>query len=142
MRVLCVFFFKQKTAYDMRISDWSSDVCSSDLCRSDRARRASGRKANTRKANWRRAGLLRGRLGRLTWSAAVIGAALLAVGELRQSVLFYPVERPFDRVDYQHWVDADGDCRDTRTEVLVLESLEPLRMTADGCGVVAGQIGR
>src|SRR3546814_9135356 len=27
-----VFFFKQKTAYEMRISDWSSDVCSSDLC--------------------------------------------------------------------------------------------------------------
>src|SRR3546814_8995677 len=35
---LCIyvfFFFKQKTAYEMRISDWSSDVCSSDL----RARR-------------------------------------------------------------------------------------------------------
>src|SRR3546814_7211570 len=34
MCVLCVcgfFFFKQKTAYEMRISDWSSDVCSSDL---------------------------------------------------------------------------------------------------------------
>src|SRR3546814_5613087 len=29
--VLFVFFFKQKTAYDMPISDWSSDVCSSDL---------------------------------------------------------------------------------------------------------------
>src|SRR3546814_4237930 len=32
------FFFKQKTAYEMRISDWSSDVCSSDLvgcCRRD-----------------------------------------------------------------------------------------------------------
>src|SRR3546814_5746166 len=28
---LCFFFFKQKTAYEMRISDWSSDVCSSDL---------------------------------------------------------------------------------------------------------------
>src|SRR3546814_10645838 len=29
---LCMFFFfKQKTAYEMRISDWSSDVCSSDL---------------------------------------------------------------------------------------------------------------
>src|SRR3546814_6222786 len=27
----CVFFFKQKSAYEMRISDWSSDVCSSDL---------------------------------------------------------------------------------------------------------------
>src|SRR3546814_2138559 len=33
---MCVFFFffKQKTAYEMRISDWSSDVCSSDLERS------------------------------------------------------------------------------------------------------------
>src|SRR3546814_17014828 len=31
LRVLVFFFFKQKTAYEMRISDWSSDVCSSDL---------------------------------------------------------------------------------------------------------------
>src|SRR3546814_20023271 len=30
---VCFFFFKQKTAYEMRISDWSSDVCSSDLPR-------------------------------------------------------------------------------------------------------------
>src|SRR3546814_9426706 len=29
--VIIIFFFKQKTAYEMRISDWSSDVCSSDL---------------------------------------------------------------------------------------------------------------
>src|SRR3546814_5224216 len=29
--LLFIFFFKQKTAYEMRISDWSSDVCSSDL---------------------------------------------------------------------------------------------------------------
>src|SRR3546814_2048678 len=29
--MLMFFFFKQKTAYEMRISDWSSDVCSSDL---------------------------------------------------------------------------------------------------------------
>src|SRR3546814_8350259 len=28
---LLIFFFKQKTAYEMRMSDWSSDVCSSDL---------------------------------------------------------------------------------------------------------------
>src|SRR3546814_1997207 len=35
---LYFFFFKQKTAYEMRISDWSSDVCSSDL----RTRRAGG----------------------------------------------------------------------------------------------------
>src|SRR3546814_3078796 len=29
--IVFFFFFKQKTAYEMRISDWSSDVCSSDL---------------------------------------------------------------------------------------------------------------
>src|SRR3546814_9909423 len=33
------FFFKQKTAYEMRISDWSSDVCSSDLESGPAARR-------------------------------------------------------------------------------------------------------
>src|SRR3546814_4629378 len=44
-----MFFFKQKTAYEMRISDWSSDVCSSDLTplcparRLDFARRERGR---------------------------------------------------------------------------------------------------
>src|SRR3546814_1750077 len=32
--VILFFFFKHKTAYEMRISDWSSDVCSSDLTRS------------------------------------------------------------------------------------------------------------
>src|SRR3546814_1317707 len=31
MLLVYLFFFKQKTAYEMRISDWSSDVCSSDL---------------------------------------------------------------------------------------------------------------
>src|SRR3546814_8166295 len=35
---VCVFFFKQKTAYEMRISDWSSDVCSSDLDAEQRGR--------------------------------------------------------------------------------------------------------
>src|SRR3546814_7320233 len=51
-----VFFFKQKTAYEMRISDWSSDVCSSDLA--DRRHRprlqqhagGGGRRAGTRQA--------------------------------------------------------------------------------------------
>src|SRR3546814_2107975 len=37
------FFFKQKTAYEMRISDWSSDVCSSDLVIGDLEARPSGR---------------------------------------------------------------------------------------------------
>src|SRR3546814_17787415 len=43
------FFFKQKTAYELRISDWSSDVCSSDLrpraaCRAGARRLGSGRR--------------------------------------------------------------------------------------------------
>src|SRR3546814_10288554 len=38
--VLCsFFFFKQKTAYELRISDWSSDVCSSDLVEPQLVRR-------------------------------------------------------------------------------------------------------
>src|SRR3546814_2874421 len=39
------FFFKQKTAYEMRISDWSSDVCSSDLYASP-ALRSGGRRVS------------------------------------------------------------------------------------------------
>src|SRR3546814_9166824 len=36
MYICCLFFFfKQKTAYELRICDWSSDVCSSDLCALD-----------------------------------------------------------------------------------------------------------
>src|SRR3546814_6718370 len=41
--VSLIFFFKQKTAYEMRISDWSSDVCSSDLARRRRACRPTRR---------------------------------------------------------------------------------------------------
>src|SRR3546814_13760810 len=37
------FFFKQKTAYEMRISDWSSDVCSSDLSGGDISKSATQR---------------------------------------------------------------------------------------------------
>src|SRR3546814_6371897 len=72
---LLFFFFKQKTAYEMRISDWSSDVCSSDLFSSLRVReltlvsyRAAGRedcrafrklrrsRASTRRSEERRVG--------------------------------------------------------------------------------------
>src|SRR3546814_4525164 len=46
-RLVCFFFFKQKTAYEMRISDWSSDVCSSDL----RGRRKLGRREKIKLAH-------------------------------------------------------------------------------------------
>src|SRR3546814_5930067 len=38
-----MFFFKQKTAYEMRISDWSSDVCSSDLVAVQQAQQGAAR---------------------------------------------------------------------------------------------------
>src|SRR3546814_10303861 len=46
----CFFFCKQKTEYEMRISDWSSDVCSSDLPEPDRDchRREKGRRYHRR----------------------------------------------------------------------------------------------
>src|SRR3546814_9499213 len=51
--LLCLcFFFKQKTAYELRISDWSSDVCSSDLVRGvARRRRAHLAHARRRRAD-------------------------------------------------------------------------------------------
>src|SRR3546814_10786964 len=49
-----VFFFKQNTAYEMRISDWSSDVCSSDLSilRGPRPDFLPGADIAPRKVNW------------------------------------------------------------------------------------------
>src|SRR3546814_15894315 len=44
------FFFKQKTAYELRISDWSSDVCSSDLRRKRRRAKRSRLKAQPQRA--------------------------------------------------------------------------------------------
>src|SRR3546814_9181639 len=54
LRIALFFFFKQKTAYELRISDWSSDVCSSDLA-PYQLDRSSG---------WR-----------LTWKPAVLASA-------------------------------------------------------------------
>src|SRR3546814_15982982 len=45
-----VFFFKQKTAYELRISDWSSDVCSSDLCATRVTATSSARSIRARHA--------------------------------------------------------------------------------------------
>src|SRR3546814_4768231 len=67
---VCIFFFKQKTAYEMRISDWSSDVCSSDLItkrnapviprvnnhQNQRANRAPARMATPTRSEERRVG--------------------------------------------------------------------------------------
>src|SRR3546814_5072257 len=54
VRLGIVLLFKQKTAYEMRISDWSSDVCSSDLGGWS-ARRGSPGGTSARSRPWRRA---------------------------------------------------------------------------------------
>lgn len=46
---------------------------------------------------------------------------------------------PFRRDDYGVWADADGNCRDTRAEVLIRESRVTASLSADGCRVVAGE---
>src|SRR3546814_5291719 len=54
MHVYIFFFFKQKTAYEMRISDWSSDVCSSDLTKGSRPMTARTEKTRRPEDNLRR----------------------------------------------------------------------------------------
>src|SRR3546814_8370963 len=65
--VTIVFFFKQKTAYEMRISDWSSDVCSSDLhlpADAEPDERHRGKRACRRRHHAGRRGYLRVQHGR------------------------------------------------------------------------------
>src|SRR3546814_3012145 len=71
VNVLSIFFCKQKTAYELRISDWNSDVCSSDLIAARRA--ALGRAHRQHRRRWGGRGLP----GKAI-AASVVFVALLA----------------------------------------------------------------
>src|SRR3546814_7053723 len=80
------FFFKQKTAYEMRISDWSSDVCSSDLLRrridADTAAHAALADRLAADTADRRAHEQRRRRWDRWWNGALAGFALLVPIEI------------------------------------------------------------
>src|SRR3546814_3337557 len=73
-----VFFFKQKTAYEMRISDWSSDVCSSDLKAALLDLRRRNRQPSPNFSLWATAKLPAGPLSRLRREPRFFPSALTA----------------------------------------------------------------
>ncbi|MEZ5648704.1 MAG: HNH endonuclease [Alphaproteobacteria bacterium] len=66
-------------------------------------------------------------------------AVALAILSFRQSPFLVPVAIPYDRALYEHWIDSDGDCQDTRAEVLIARSETPVQLSADGCRVTKGR---
>src|SRR3546814_12293172 len=58
--ICCFFFFKQKTAYEMRISDWSSDVCSSDLAMNPSSQGSTSARSSDRRPVSKRSDALAG----------------------------------------------------------------------------------
>src|SRR3546814_17756774 len=71
LKLLFFFFFKQKTAYEMRISDWSSDVCSSDL--------TAGRWSPSPPSDWSANGLC---IAPMTMTEGDMVAVRLGTGEV------------------------------------------------------------
>src|SRR3546814_4941657 len=89
--MLPLFFFKQRTAYEMRISDWSSDVCSSDLAAARREERLVERLPPVR--------------GRLSENAPLAGITWFRVGGAAE-IMFRPADRE-DLLDFLAAKPAD-----------------------------------
>src|SRR3546814_19808105 len=134
VNVLSIFFCKQKTAYELRISDWNSDVCSSDLIAARRA--ALGRAHRQHRRRWGGRGLP----GKAI-AASVVFVALLA------GVLFWPHGQPdvyrTDLGERRVVTQADGSTvpLDAASEVRVAysERARPHRLVREigraSCGV-------
>src|SRR3546814_10497200 len=88
---MLIFFFKQKTAYEMRISDWSSDVCSSDLVAEEggrkerrRQRSAGGRRVVRRRKGSQHARQIIDREG--VHIIAILGQVIIGIDAADQEV--------------------------------------------------------
>lgn len=81
-------------------------------------------------------------LARLGWRSRVLLSFVAAVGaviNLRQSPLVLGIAEPYARDLYPHWLDDDGNCRSTREEVLIRQSLVSVAFDDSGCRVVGGR---
>src|SRR3546814_15800714 len=106
------FFFKQKTAYEMRISDWSSDVCSSDLDRAlvryleQLCTRAYFQIYGVQTSGWRQ---LRDFVAQ-GWPDAIAGLARDALAALVLTVLGTILGYLLDRHDAGQVYDSTPNC--------------------------------
>src|SRR3546814_7952030 len=107
------FFFKQKTAYVMRISDWSSDVCSSDLeFERDMIRERTMAGLAAARARGRKGGR------KFALSKAQVRLAQAAMAQRDTSVSDLCKELGIERVTLYRYVGPNGELRDYGQRVL------------------------
>ena len=87
---------------------------------------------------WRRAFSILPKSYRLRGIALLLALVGSVVG-LRESEILQPEAVPYSRSLYPHWLDLDGDCRDSRHEVLAAQSTRRVRWSEDGCKVESGR---
>src|SRR3546814_8933254 len=128
-----IFFFKQKTAYEMRISDWSSDVCSSDLT-------VGSRRALERRAIGAVAAIADGIEVELAEEAAA--EQVEAVGDIPVEIARHRLElvgqarrtvAEFGKFERRRIVDSRAEAKERRFHVRIVV------MIAGRVGVVEGQ---